>query len=803
MILRLLIPAMLLTAATTMGQPAKRQYQTTRCTAPVTIDANPTDSCWQAIEPTNQFIQYEPYAGAPSKFNSEVKIIYSDYAIYVLAQMYDPNPDSIMQQLSTRDNIGQSDFFGLSIDGFNDAQTGYTFIVTPRNVQFDARESDWEDTSWDAVWRSATAITSYGWVAEMEIPYSALRFPKLAEQIWQINMVRNVQRFREKSFWNFVDPKVQGYLRQSGLLTGITNIQPPLRLSFTPYVSGYMIKNSQSDGLSYSYKGGLDVKYGLTESHTLDMMLIPDFGQVESDDKVLNISPFEVYYEEKRPFFTEGTELFDKGEIFYSRRIGGVPQGFYDVETDSSEKITENPQEVPLINVTKLSGKGRNGLGIGLLNGLGKNTYATITDTVTNTKRKVLTQPFTNYNVMVFDQRLKNNSSAAITNTNYYQPDVKYIANVTATDVHLENKKNTYAFDAILGASYIDDRGLTDSAGYKYNVGISKIKGNFLFTIDQRVANKTYNPNDLGYQDKTNEMQNRAQLRYNIYEPFGRFMSWYNSATYKHFTYYDGFKDIGNQLFLNSFATFRNYLSLGLYSEFTTTDYHDYYEAHTPGRVLEREGYAALGGTISPDYRKKFVFETEGGYWKGYDDFRHGFWLSLRPMLRVNDHLNLNVNINANQDLNDIGFMDKLNDTDSIIMSMRDVKTLTNYLNVNYIFNAKSAVSMRLRHYWRTIEHEKFYLLNLDGTLAQTDNLHYDNVSKNYFNIDGIYTWRFAPGSEMSLVYKLAINHDDEVIESRYFRNVSNMFDVANDNSLSVRFLYYIDYLQLKRQLKG
>jgi len=272
------------------GQTTRKETVALKVQHEPVIDGKLDESFWMQTVAAKDFVQNEPNNGLPSNYQTHVHIVYSNYAIYIGALMFDPSPDSIMKQMSRRDELGQTDYFGISIDPFNDGLNGYTFVVSSGNIQFDALQSQEEDPSWDAVWNSEVSITDEGWVAEIEIPYSALRFPKKPVQKWGINMARNVQRTREKSFWNHVDAKIDGYLKQSGQLLGIENIEPPIRLSLTPYLAGYVQKNQNIESFDYSLRGGLDLKYGINESYTLDMMLIPDFGQVESDNKEFNIS---------------------------------------------------------------------------------------------------------------------------------------------------------------------------------------------------------------------------------------------------------------------------------------------------------------------------------------------------------------------------------------------------------------------------------------------------------------------------------------------------------------------------------
>jgi len=787
------------------AQPLKKTASATRIQSRPTIDGILNDSCWKVAEPATDFIEFEPVNGRPSTYRSVVYTVYTDYAIYVGAMLYDPVPDSIMKELSRRDEIGQSDFFGVSFDLFNDALTGYTFIITPSNVQFDARETLEEDAGWDGVWESAATINSQGWVAEMEIPWSTLRFSKKEVQLWGMNLVRNVQRTREKSFWNPVDPKISSFLKQNGQLTGIKHIVPPVRLSFSPYISGYLLKNPESRSFGYSIKGGLDLKYGINESYTLDLMLIPDFGQVESDDEVLNISPFETFYEEKRPFFMEGTELFAKGDIFYSRRIGGAPAKYWDVEDELTgrEKIYENPNETQLINVTKFSGKGKKGLGIGFLNGMSAESLATLKDSVTGDKRTMVTQPFTNYNAFVLDQSLKNNSFVSLTNTNYYQPHADYMANVSAVQFDWQTKKGNYSLNGIGGVSYINDQHLSDSTGFKYQLMFEKITGNFKFQLEQSVATKTFNPNDMGYLDKTDELKNQLELVYNIYQPFWRMLKWYNSLEFTHYSLLSERKKIGNELNLNTFTTFRNYLSVNLWSDIYLTQYNDFYEPRVSGRVFRRYPGVVLGGMVSPDYRKKFVVDVNGGYWKTYNGNQYGYWWGFQPIVRLTDHFNFTLSSNFEEDYNDQGFVDKNEANDTLVFGGRILSTLTNSLRVNYVFNSKSALSFRLRHYWRTVNYLDFYYLNRDGTLTKQTEWASDNINYTNFTIDMMYTWRFAPGSELSLVWKNSLDNEITDVSESYFKNVDRMAGLGHGNSLSFRVLYYIDYLKIGQKFKS
>lgn len=297
--------------------------------------------------------------------------------------MEDNSGEPIRQELGIRDDDSRNaDQFGVILDTYQNGQNAFYLKVSAAGVQTDIFiNRGRSDYNWDAVWKSEAKITETGWQVEMEIPYSAIRFPKNANQDWNVNFMRKIQSKNETSYWNYVDNSVDGLVNQSGILTGLKGIKPPLRLSVSPYITSYYNKSGSES--STDLTGGMDLKYGLTESFTLDMTLIPDFGQTVSDNLVYNLGPFEVQYAENRAFFTEGTELFNKGGLFYSRRVG---QSFGSVELQVSDSLISRPTEAPLLNASKITGRTKSGLGIGFFNAITNRTFAEVYDKETKQK---------------------------------------------------------------------------------------------------------------------------------------------------------------------------------------------------------------------------------------------------------------------------------------------------------------------------------------------------------------------------------------------------------------------------------
>ncbi|HMQ46579.1 MAG TPA: DUF5916 domain-containing protein [Saprospiraceae bacterium] len=790
-------------------QADKKQLSAFRIDEKITLDGQLTEPIWQEAQASDDFVQLQPVPGAKPAQRSAVKILYDQTGLYVGAMLYDVDPDSVLMELSQRDNLGNTDWFGIFLDCFRDGINGVSFIVTPAGVQFDAKYSEnGEDESWDAVWESATQVLPNGWVAEMKIPYSAIRFPKVEEQVWHLNFGRLIRRLQEKSFWNEIDPQQQGFLNQSGYLRGINNIKPPLRLQATPFVAVYgeyyYDKNGEPQhAFGRSFNGGMDVKFGLNESFTLDMTLVPDFGEAQSDNQVLNVSPFEIQFNENRAFFTEGTELFSKGDLFYSRRIGGTPLHYWEVEEQlaDGEEIVENPLTAPLYNATKISGRTPKGLGLGLFNATEGSAHATIRDTEGHS-RNIQTSPTTNYNVFVLDQNLPHNSSASFINTTVLRAGADYDANVSGTVFTLRNKANSYA---ISGKGVISQLYFSDSLSLGHNVALSlrKTSGNWQWGFNVNEESDTYNPRDLGFLRQNNERSVNFWTEYNIFKPFWIFNRGGVGFWNGYFRLYEPnrFQEYGFELW--AWAQTKSFWQINVFSYSEVVRSHDYFETRTPDRYYLQPTNRNVFVSVSTDGRKKLLLEWTGRFRKFDEPGRDSWMLSISPRYRVNDKLSFRFTTNIERLEGDIGFVDKL-DTDhpeaAIIFGRRDWDIVDNTLNASYNFNNRMALTFRLRHYWASLSYEDFHLLLPDGHLNAYDYTENPSTNFNAFNIDMIYRWRFAPGSDLFVIWKNSLlNSQDQLFDS-YFDNLDQLFNAPQSNSLSIKMVYFLDYAELVKR---
>jgi hypothetical protein len=711
--------------------------------------------------------------------------------------LYDEKPDSIFNYLTQRDNIGMSDYFGVYLDPYNQGLVSFGFFINPAGVQTDIKASksdgDREDENWNAVWESKTRITDKGWIVEMKIPYSALRFSENSGEIWGLNMFRNIRRYNSNNSWSFVDRKVSGFIHQQGELVGIKGIKPPVRLSFSPYLATYFEpQNTQSKVL---YKGGLDMKYGISDAFTLDMMLIPDFGQIQSDDQELNLSPYEIYYNEKRQFFTEGTELFQRGGVFYSRRIGSRPKFADNIQKGDEEQVAYSPSETQLINATKVSGRTNKGLGIGVLNAMSLESTARLKDNLTGIEREVQVQPFTNYNVMVVDQSLNNNSFVSLINTNVSMADNPFYANVTATQFEFRDKTKTYA---LKGTGAFSSRGSQKiDNGFHANVSLEKNKGKFFWGIEQTILSDKYNPNDLGYIQHNNHLTTEGWLFYQMIEPKGVFREWNADIWFNYNRMYAPAVFFGNQAGFDYNARFKNNWFLALEGNVFGRKY-DYFEPRVAGRfyntplMLETEINLSTDGrkTLSFDFNYEFQYQPETGM--NYNQYATGMdW-------RIGQRLNIEYLIGYQSRGNEYGF--SLLDDDNIIFARRNVSTVLNTLEATYVINNKMGISLRTRHYWSAVANNAYLNLGDDGLLTEISQPAYkSDQNYNAFTIDMIYRWIFMPGSELSVAWKTNAYTNIDIPEYNYFKNLRNSWE-NQSNSLSVKILYYLDYNQLKRK---
>ena len=749
----------------------KKTYNIKRVQNAPKINGKLDDSAWRNLDVAKDFSQISPNNGTTERIHqrTEVKICYDNKNIYFGVMMYDNAPDSILKELSKRDEENKNyDAFGIWLEPFNDGQVEYNFMVTAAGVQIDRKFSKTGvDKTWNAVWKSAVKLNNEGWIAEFAIPFSQLRFPE-DNKSWAINMAREIRRYREDYSWNPIDVNYSDFALQAGILKGVEDVHSPLRLSFMPYASIYADMYDGATTFPYNY--GVDLKYGINESFTLDMTLIPDFGQVASDAMVLNLSPFEVKYEEKRQFFNEGTELFNKGgDMFYSRRL-----------------------QDDLLNATKITGRTKKGLGVAILNA------------ITN---KTEQDPLTNYNVMILDQSLKNGSSLSFMNTNMIQNSNNKDANVTGLFTRVNNNDNTRTYVGQLKMSQeIGENEITQ--GFAGMLAVGKTSGNYQYDLYSIIEDDNYNPNDLGFLYSNNEITNGLRVQFIQFNEGKRFVDFSSEIEIEHRTLFSEQRFVNLELELDAKGTLKNYTTISMRANITPYEKNDFYEARTNDLLnpVKRSKSINGGGWISTDYRKKLAIDIGGGgsvspLYEGY-----GYRWRISPRYRVNNKISLRYVLSVRNEYNDIGFV--TNDTLGLfieppqvdyIFARRNTNMITNVLTANYILNNKIDLSIKLRYHLDQVKNLEFKTLSEDGYLYES--LYTGNHDINYttWTSDITFNWWFAPGSQISLVWKNGIDNESSTLIDRWSDNLEESFRLEQQNSISLKVIYYLDYLYLRK----
>ncbi|MDX1661399.1 MAG: DUF5916 domain-containing protein, partial [Gemmatimonadota bacterium] len=539
--------------------------------APPAIDGRLDDPAWDAAPVLTGLVQKIPDEGEPATESTELRFLYDDEALYVAARMRSDDPSAIQAPVSRRDETFQSEQILIALDTFLDRRTAYAFGVTPSGVRLDRfhpRDAEHpSDRSWDPVWEARARVGVEGWTAEMRIPFSQLRFEEAVEQVWGLNVNRWVPKRNEDAFWVMVPESETGYASRFGTLVGIEGIAPKRGVEVTPYVAGNLTMTAEpdpddpfaeeSDG---TMRVGGDVKIGLGPNLTLDAAINPDFGQVEADPAEVNLSAFETFFPERRPFFLEGAEVFDTGRpaYFYSRRIGASPSG------STPGDFADVPSNTTILGAAKLTGRLGPGLSIGVLAAATAEERARTYDLGEDRFDTVEVEPFTGYGVARVQKQFGPDQSTAGVVLTGVRRDLEAGTGLEAllprqaisggADWNLRFRDGEYEIEGDLGFSHVTgdtaailrlqrssaryyqrpdadhvelDPSRTALSGFSAGLGIERNSGeHWLWEAGVSARSPGFEINDLGRLRRTDEIDARARLTLRETRPGSFYRSW-------------------------------------------------------------------------------------------------------------------------------------------------------------------------------------------------------------------------------------------------------------------------------------
>ena len=787
------------------------------------IDGVLDDPAWVGAQEASDFIQFRPEMGVTLEPHQKtiVKMAYDDDALYVSAYLKD-KPEAIQTQLSSRDNFSNSDFFLVVLNPNNDAQNDVEFFVFSSGTQADAvaNPSNGEDFGWSAVWDSAVKMVDDGWIVEMKIPYRALRFSKDVKT-WGLQFHRHFRIDNTQYTWNPIDRTKGNIGLYHGELTGIENIEPPVRLNFYPFASTVFKTNEAPD-----FKLGLDVKYGVTENFTLDATLIPDFSQAAFDNVRLNLGPFEQTFGEQRQFFKEGIDLFSKGNLFFSRRVGGAPSGSIDLA--DTEEIDDYPEEVNVLNAIKLSGRTKKGFGIGVFNAVTEKTDVTIkkTEEVLNpdtnaletiiSSRRATVEPLTNYNIIVLDQQFNGNSSVSFVNTNVIRDGSEFRdANVTALVANISNKRNTYN---IRGDVKMSNRNLPGEANLETGLSsffrIGKSHKKFRYSFDHSFANENYNINDLGLNFRNNFNNFGIDVNYRIFEPTEKLNNFFINFYVNYRRLYKPSTFTGTNFGISFNAQDKKLMWFGANINFEPGTQYDFFEPRDfeNKRFFTYKNIGNLNAWFETNNNKTLSVEVNAGTFHAFDEERDlfGYFFGIEPSVIISDKFRVGYDVFYQNNKGSRGYANNSNSIDdTILFGERDIITVENSISGSYTFNPFHTVSLAFRNFWSTVTYDQNpYELQDDGSLTELSGTFEDlgletsNVNFNTWNLDLSYTWQVAPGSFLTALYRNRLFNFDTNSQDSYFDSLDTLFDQDINHTFSLRLQYFIDYNSIKSVFK-
>lgn len=813
-----IVPALPGEAQENSGSDAPRAISATRTKLPPRIDGLLDDPAWQAAVPSRGFTQTFPDPGKPASFETEVRLLYDGQALYVGARCHDPDPGKIIARVTRRDRWIESDWFEVHIDSRNDKRNGYFFSVNAAGVEMDGvwfDESE-QDTDWDGVWSARTRLTGDGWNVEMRIPLHLLRFTAGHDVSFGIEFQRRVARLNEWDQWQYIPPESSRWVSRFGKLTNLDLASSPFYFEVAPYAA----VKATIEGGAFASAGeapldaGVDGKVGLGSDFMLTMTANPDFGQVEVDQVVLNLSTIETYFPEKRPFFLEDKTLFQMpqfgdgslAELFYTRRIGRAPRS---VELADDEESLREPRMTRIYGATKLAGNvGR--LSVGLLQAVTSREDAHIR-LADGSEADRLAEPLTSFSIMRLKQGFWDHSAVGLMATAMATPN-EGTAVTGGSDLQMELLDNNYQFTLKTLFSYISDRRVpwhddfTRAAierdgnfGYGGDLVFRKVSGESLVgAVGGTWRSPTLALNDMGYQDRQDLFMAFAWLQYRHFKPLGplaRIQINANGWLYRN----TGFLNLGDGFNLNGMVTFKNNWFIGADAGFH------------PRRCDDRETRSAGKVTLCSD---TFRFDT--GLWAGSDQRK-----LLAASMEIsfdstengyNFELNLNLGINPGTRLQfelipgferrtgDLRWVDTqaVADGERYLFADRHTEVWDVTLRGTLTFTTTLTLQAYAQVFMASVDYgDKLAAPVPPGSIIRVADLtpatdvvdNYD-FAESALNLSVVLRWEYLPGSVAYLVYTGAFGDEREISEFRFGRLLGDLLTGSAQHVLMLKISY-------------
>lgn len=767
----------------------KREYTTVRIQGESPrIDGLLDDAAWEQLEWGNTFTQYQPLNGGEAALQTAFKILYDDNFLYIAIRAFDDSPEEIVTRMSRRDGF-QGDWVEIAFDSYHDFNTAYSFTATVAGVKNDelyTNDGSGHDRTWDPIWFLKTSIDDQGWIAEIKIPFTQLRFSAVSDQVWGLQIKRYIHRKDERSLWQHIPNEQAGYVSRFGELHGLKNIKPKKQFDLTPYMLGSYESfeadagNPFTDGKEFNSRIGLDAKIGLTNNLTLDLTINPDFGQVEADPSQINLSAYETYLQEKRMFFIEGRNIYSfplrlggggaRNNLFYSRRIGKRPSNYPD-----GYNYIDAPESTSILGAAKITGKTKNGLSIGILESVTRAETAQLSDNNGNISKSTV-EPLTNYFVTRIEK-------------DYNKGDTKLGAIFTATnrkieDAHLEvlptaaytgginfdhswnDKKYNFSFklmgSQVFGDAAAIDRLQTSSSRYyqrpdadhlTYDPTMTSLNGHAGNVWVGQLSNSGWSAiawlswqspgfeiNDLGYLRSADDITQMLWAEYKFPKPFSIFRRLSVEGSQANSFDYSG-KYLATSGDMSLRGQFTNFWSF-MFRVSANSNTLEKTKLRGGPLFLSPYGFSSMF-YISTDRRKNVSVSTSASVSWGAEGSRlrnnYSLGITYRPM----DHIRLSLNPSLRFNNNQLQYVSDLNinGQDRYFLAEIDQKTFVAQFKLDYSFTPDFSIQMYAQPFISTGEYSNFKIVTNPKAKLYTDRFDLLQLDTDYaFDLEGDHT---------------------------------------------------------------
>ncbi len=827
------------------------------------IDGILDDVCWLEGEWTGNYRQNMPSEGAQPSQKTEFKILYDDENIYVAIKAYDSEPDRIDRQMSRRDErLG--DIVGINFDSYYDHRTGFEFNLTAAGCKIDLiLTNDGFDTNWNPVWDGKAGAMDSGWTAEMQIPLSQLRYGKQEAQLWGLHAWRWINRNRESDQWNLIPRDNAGVLYYFGELHGLNNLPKIHRMEFMPYTLAKIETYQKTtgdpykDGFDPSVALGLDGKFGIGSNFTLDYTVNPDFGQVEADPSDLNLTAFETYYEEKRPFFIEGRNIFDYSydddQLFYSRRIGHIPM--YEYEPDSGE-YTNQPEYTSILGALKLTGKTSKGLSVGIMESLTSREYAEISSP--EGERKIIAEPLTNYFVgrVQKDINRSNTMVGGMFTSTFRDIDHSYLDHINKSAFtggvdfrhYLLNKSFYIDFKALFSqvrgstnaitslqkessryyqrpdAPHLKiDTTLTQLTGYGGILEFVKgANGKWRYAIGTHWRSPGMELNDLGFQNKADEIWEGQMVGYVENKPNGIFRTYEISLAQINFWNFGGeylfsqYEAEGNSLFANKWG-----FDIDINRQGKTMNT----SLLRGGPGIWQHGFTKQEYEVSTDESRKISLEIDYDYSHSDDKITHQNVFQIAMNWKATTSMLLSTELTFKKGIDDLQYIedDAISETGSYVLGKLTRKTSMITFRISYALTPEFTIQYYGSPYISMGKYEAFKTLADPEThdpdkvfrTFTEDEIMYNEETRKYsvfensnaeaaysfgnpdfnfreFRSNFVARWEYRPGSVLFLVWTHNRTSEENITNTNTGYNFDRLFSEPARNVFLVKFSYWL-----------